>query len=63
MSTGICRVPGATGPNWYLHARQDTHAQDIFDPNIPSSLVAESTREHSNGSLSGEWAFIRDCIT
>ncbi len=52
--TGIRWFPGTTRPHWYIHARQDTHSQDISHSNIQSSLVAESARERCHGSVSGD---------
>jgi len=37
----VRRFPGATGPDRYLHARQDPDPQDLSDPNLPSPFVAK----------------------
>ena len=53
LSSGLCWFPGPVGFDWYIHAWEDTHTQDIINTNIQSSLVAEDTRKRRNGPLSG----------
>ena len=45
-SPGLCWFPGPVGFDWYIHAWEDTHTQDIINTNIQSSLVAEDTSAH-----------------
>ena len=35
------RLPGAVGPHGHLHAREDSHAEDLVDPDLPRAPVAE----------------------
>lgn len=53
VPSGICRLSGAAGPNRYLYAWQDPHAEDLSHPDLPSPLVAEDSREHRDGLVSG----------
>lgn len=53
FSLGIRGFPGAVGSHWNLHAWQNSHSQDLLDPDLQSSLVAEDSREHCHGSVSG----------
>lgn len=46
-------LAGTTGLDRNLHARQDPDFEDLPDPNLPSSLVAESARVNRHGPLSG----------
>lgn len=46
-------LSGAAGPDWYLHARQDPHPEDLSIQISPSSPVAEDPREHRYGLVSG----------
>ena len=47
------RLPGTAGLDWHLHARQDSDTQDLSDPDLQGTSVAESARECRHGSLSG----------
>lgn len=42
-SLGIRGFPGAAGSYWNLHAWQNSHPQDLPDPDLQSSLVAEDS--------------------
>ena len=53
LPSGVRGLSGAAGPDRYLHARQDPHAEDLSHPDLPSSLVAEDPREHRYGLVSG----------
>ena len=46
LSTGLCWFPGPVGFDWYIHAWEGTHTQDIISTNIQGSLVAEDTSAH-----------------
>ena len=37
----LCRLPGATGSDWYFHAWQDPHLEDQLDPDLPWPSLAE----------------------
>ena len=40
---GICRLTSTVGSNWYIYAWEDPHTEDLTDPNIQSSFVAEDS--------------------
>ena len=46
LSSGLCWFPGPVGFDWYIHAWEGTHTQDIINTNIQSSFVAEDTSAH-----------------
>lgn len=48
----VCGFPSAAGSDWHLHARQDPHPQDLPDPDLQGSPVAEGARECGHGLVS-----------
>lgn len=50
----IWELRGAVGPHWNFHARQDPHAEDLVDSDLPGPLVAEDPREYRHGPLPGK---------
>mmetsp|Transcript_9140 Transcript_9140/g.25471 ORF Transcript_9140/g.25471 Transcript_9140/m.25471 type:complete len:213 (-) Transcript_9140:2208-2846(-) len=46
-------LPGATRPHRHLHARQDSHTQDLPHPDLPSASLAEDPRVHHHGLVPG----------
>lgn len=60
LSSCDLMAPGATGPDRDLHARQDSHPQDLPHPDLPSPLVAEDPRVGGHGLVSG--ACVRVCV-
>lgn len=54
LSEGVCRLSSAAGLDRDLHAWQDSYTEDLPDPDLPGSLVAEDSRERRHGPLPGE---------
>ena len=46
-------LPGATRPHRHLHARQDSHAEDLPHPDLQSASLAEDPRVHHHGLVPG----------
>lgn len=46
-------LTGATGSNGHLYAREDSDAEDLSYPDLPSPLVAEDPRVGGDGLVSG----------
>ena len=40
---GLRWFPSTARPHWDIHAWQDPHTEDLTDPDIPSSFVAEDS--------------------
>ena len=45
------RVPSTARFDRHLHAREDPHAEDFVDSNLPRALVAEDSRVRGDGSV------------
>ena len=54
----LCSSTGTTGPDGYIHARQDPHTEDLAHPNLQSSFVAEGSRIYCHGLVSGNYLFL-----
>ena len=43
LSLGVCRLSSIVGSYWDIYAWEDPYIEDLTDPNIQSSSVAEGS--------------------